>query len=99
MADLGMKMVNFVVTKENNDLMVWLQDDTDNTFGSWEYFADNFIDKHWKLHEMLEVEITFISGFCCLSIYNYFLLQNMQIIFGFDYHLLSVVCRGRGRKT
>lgn len=70
-------MINFVVPKETTDVMVWLQDDTNHTFDSWEYFVDNYYDKPWKIREFLKVGITFISSFCCLSSYNNFLLQNM----------------------
>jgi len=45
-----------------------------------------------EIEENIQVNITFISSFCCLSFYNYLLLLNVQFIFGLNYHSLFVAC-------
>lgn len=82
-------MVNSVVPKENTDLIFWLQDNTNH---STRVIKNPVHELMPEKRGKIQVKIIFIRSFCCLSSSNNFLFMNMQIIFGLNYHSLSVVC-------
>ena len=91
-----MKMVILLCVKKRLILIliIWLQDKKNHTMRTCNGYARGR-DLMSEIEENIQVKITFINNFCCLSFYHNLLL-NMQFIFGLDYHsFFGVFVRAR----